>query len=164
VKTDFGSDLGNPGTNARYDAKAVYYGLHLGVGYIKELKGDASLDLYTKLLYTRTDSDSLNVLGDPVELDAVSSVRWRAGLRYSKSMGDKNEFYAGLAYDHEFDGEAKGTAGGSAIVSPDLKGGTGIGELGVVFKGKNSLVDIKLEGYTGKREGFGGGVQFKWFF
>jgi hypothetical protein len=164
VKTDFDSDLGNPGTNARYDAKAVYYGLHLGVGYIRELKGDASLDLYTKLLYTRTGSDSLNVLGDPVELDAVSSVRWRAGVRYSKAMGDKNEFYAGLAYDHEFDGKAKGTANGSAIDAPDLKGGTGIGELGVVFKGKNSLVDIKLEGYTGKREGFGGGVQFKWFF
>jgi hypothetical protein len=164
VKTDFTSDLGAPGTSAYYNAKAVYYGLHLGVGYIRELKGDASLDLYTKLLYTRTGSDSLNVSGDPVELDAVSSVRWRAGARYVKAVGNRNEFYAGLAYDHEFDGKAKGTANGSAIAVPDLKGGTGIGELGVVFKGKNSLVDIKLEGYTGKREGFGFGAQFKWFF
>jgi hypothetical protein len=104
------------------------------------------------------------VAGDPVELDAVSSLRWRVGARYAKAVGERNEFYAGLAYDHEFDGKAKGTANGSAIAVPDLKGGTGIGEIGVVFKGKNSLVDIKLEGYAGKREGFGGGVQFKWFF
>jgi hypothetical protein len=33
-----------------------------------------------------------------------------------------------------------------------------------IIKGKKSLIDIKLEGYTGKREGFGVGIQFKWFF
>jgi hypothetical protein len=34
----------------------------------------------------------------------------------------------------------------------------------VVLKGKNLHIDLKLEGYAGKREGFGGGVQFKWLF
>ncbi|MDR3349426.1 MAG: autotransporter outer membrane beta-barrel domain-containing protein, partial [Acidaminococcales bacterium] len=163
VKTDFTQHSGNL-AGSTYDAKSVYYGLHLGVGYIKELKGDAALDLYTKILYTRAGSDSVSVLGHPVELDAVTSLRWRAGLRYTKAVGEKNEFYAGLAYDHEFDGKAKGTAEGSPIESPKMKGGTGIGELGVTFKGKNSLVDLKVEGYTGKREGVGFAAQFKWFF
>jgi outer membrane autotransporter protein len=164
VKTDFQSDLGSPGTNARYDAKSVYCGLHLGAGFLREIGGGASLDLYGKLLYTRTGSDSLHVLGDPVELSAVSSLRARAGARYVKEIGGRNNFYVGLAYDHEFDGKAKGTANGSAIAVPDLKGGTGIGEIGVTFKGRASQADLKLEGYTGRREGFGFGAQFKWFF
>ncbi|MDR3348769.1 MAG: autotransporter outer membrane beta-barrel domain-containing protein, partial [Acidaminococcales bacterium] len=166
VKTDFSSADIVPGQTetARYDAKSVYCGLHLGVGWIKELKGGAALDLYSKILYTRTGSDSVNVLGDPVEFDAVTSLRWRAGLRYVKAAGEKSEFYAGLAYDHEFDGKAKGAAGGAAIDVPKLKGATGIGEIGVTFKGKNSIVDIKAEGYAGKREGVGFAAPCTWLF
>ncbi|MDR3349695.1 MAG: hypothetical protein LBO03_08925 [Acidaminococcales bacterium] len=166
VKTNFNSaDLKISGQNARYDAKSVYCGLHVGAGWIKELKGGGSLDLYSKILYTRTGSESTAVLGnDPLEFDAVNSLRWRAGLRYAKASGEKKEFYAGLAYDHEFDGKAKAVGNGMAIDAPGMKGGTGIGEIGVIFKGKNSLVNLKAEGYAGKRKGVGFAAQFKWFF
>ena len=148
-----------------YDSDAVYYGLHAGAGYINKLRGDATLDLYGKLLWTRQGSDTTTVTtGDRLSFGAANSIRGRVGARYSNGANKKTNFYAGLAYDYEFSGKQKAEINGLRIDQPSLKGGTGIGELGVVFKGKNSQVDLKVEGYTGKREGFGGGVQFKWVF
>jgi hypothetical protein len=66
---------------------------------------------------------------------------------------------------HEFDGEAKSSIYGRSIPSSDLKGGTGIGELGLTFtSAKGISVDLGVQGYTGKREGVTGSLQLKFEF
>ena len=164
IKTGFRSSDILPGTDASYRARSAYCGSHIGLGYVRELKAGASLDLYAKLLYTRTGGDAVDVLGNPVEFDAVNSLRLRAGARYAKEAKAKNSFYLGLAYEHEFNGRARGSANGSAIDAPEMKGGTGIGEVGLAVKGGRGQADIRLEGYAGKRKGVGFGAEFKWFF
>jgi hypothetical protein len=164
MKTDFSSNDISRSETARYTAEVPYYGLHIGIGHIEELKNAAALDLSSKLLWTRTGSDKVSILGDPVEFDAVDSLRWRTGLRYSQPLGEKSSFYVGAAYEHEFDGKAQGKADGMAIIAPEMKGDTGTGEMGMTLKDKNRRIDFKVEGYTGRRQGFSGSVQVNWFF
>ena len=53
------------------------------------------------------------------------------------------------------------------IGAPDLKGGTGVGELGVTFKPSSDsgfALDLGVQGYVGVREGVTGTLQLKWEF
>jgi hypothetical protein len=66
-----------------------------------------------------------------VEFDAVNFLQERVGIRYATAWA-KNEIYVGAAYDYKFGGKAKIRAMGVATDAPSLKGGTGIGEIGIV--------------------------------
>jgi hypothetical protein len=71
----------------------------------------------------------------------------------------------GAAHEQEFDGAAKASTYGYPIPAPDLKGGTGIGELGLTFlSAKGASVDLGVQGYSGKREGVTGNLQLKFEF
>lgn len=173
VSTDFSSsDLRDVnGQNANYDSGAAYYGAHAGLGYIWRLNNAASLDFSTKYLWTHQNSDSVTVAGDPIRFKAGDSQRWRNGARfnYALSMESGAQFtpYIGAAWEYEFDGEAKATTYGRNIDSPSLKGGTGMGELGISFKPAAASafsMDAGIQGYTGVREGVTGSVQLKWEF
>ena len=51
--------------------------------------------------------------------------------------------------------------------TPDLIGGTGMGELGVTLKPSKDLplsFDLGIQGYVGKREGVTGSLQVRWEF
>ena len=64
--------------------------------------------------------------------------------------------YLGAAYEYEFDGTARATTGGYAIDAPTLRGGTGIGEAGLMWKPashRGLYADLGVQGYTGTREG-----------
>ncbi|MDR1062626.1 MAG: autotransporter outer membrane beta-barrel domain-containing protein, partial [Azoarcus sp.] len=125
--------------------------------------GQSKLDLYGKYLWSRQEGDSLRLnTGDPVKFDDVDSHRLRVGARLDWNVTDSLSPYVGLAYEHEFDGEAKATAYGQAIDAPELKGGTGIGELGLSFKAGNAVtLDVGVQGYTGKRDGATGSLKLK---
>ncbi|MDR1133193.1 MAG: hypothetical protein LBL05_03470, partial [Synergistaceae bacterium] len=100
TETDFTSNLLDPtGAAARYDSDATYFGAHFGFGYVRNLSESSDLDLYTKLLWTRQGSDTVTIsTGDPVEFGETDSVRWRTGLRYSKTARDsKFRYYIGAA-------------------------------------------------------------------
>jgi outer membrane autotransporter barrel domain len=173
LDTDFGSsNLRDPlGNRASYDSSSTYYGAHLGLGYIWNITDATSLDLSTKYLWTRQDSDSVTVAGDPIKFKASDSHRWRTGARVSHAITTEGGLtfkpYIGAAYEHEFDGKAKATTYGYSIDAPDLKGGTGIGELGLTFKPSADCglsLDLGVQGYVGVREGVTGSFQLKWEF
>ena len=141
VSTDFSSkDLRDgAGRKADYDSGSAYYGAHAGLGYVWNITEKASLDISTKYLWTHQDSDSVKVLGDPVRFKAVNSQRWRTGARFAYAASERIAPYAGAYYDHEFDGKAKASTNGYTIDAPDLKGGTGVGELGLTLKPSPTL-------------------------
>ncbi|GHU05873.1 hypothetical protein FACS1894205_6510 [Alphaproteobacteria bacterium] len=75
--------------------------------------------------------------------------------------------YIGAAYEYEFDAEANASAHGYAINAPRLKGGTGIGEIGLAIKPSAEQplsLDLGLQGYLGKREGVTGSLRARWEF
>ena len=148
--------FGNPYS---YDTNAAYMGFHLGVGKEIAVAGGNAVDVYGKYFYNRRNGVSFDA-GGHYDLDAVTSSVLRVGARYILKRNKWN-FYAGAAYEHEFDGKATGTADGVAIRGADTSGGSFRGELGATVKpGENSPwnIDLNVSGFAGKKQGFTGGV------
>lgn len=168
-RTDFESgDIVLNGNSADFETSAGYFGGHLGLGYKWDVTDSGELDLYTKWLWTHLEGDDVTVLGDPVKFKDSDSHRWRTGARFEYTLADKIKPYVGAAYEYEFDGEIEATADGSDIDRPSLKGGTGVGEIGVrlgnLLEDGDLSVDLGLQGSVGQREGMGGSFQLKWLF
>jgi hypothetical protein len=170
LENDFSSgDLRkSTGTKADYDSSGLYYGAHLGVGYIVNITNKASLDLYGKYLWTRQKGDSITLSsGDPIKFEDANSHRLHGGTRLTYAATPRIAPYIGAAYEHEFDGKAKATTYGQSIDAPKLKGGTGIGEVGVNIRpvaGTPLSFDLGVQGYLGVRQGLGGSLQLKYDF
>ena len=87
--------------------------------------------------------------------DSVESHRVRVGTRLTHADSDKANIFAGVAYEHEFDGKANATWQGFRLPTPTVKGGTTIGELGVSVKAGKAKIDASIQGYGGRRKGAG---------
>ena len=149
----------------RYDSAAPYHGVHAGLGYIWNVTEATDLDMYAKYLWTHQGGDSVRIAGDKIEFEAIDSHRLRAGARLSHTVDTASDMvfspYIGAAYDHEFDSVARSKTNGKSIKAPEVKGGTGMGEIGFVWKPSQSAplsFDLGVQGYTGKREGVTGSL------
>ncbi len=156
------------GRKAAYDSSSAYYGAHLGGGYVWNITDTASLDLYGKYFFTRQEGDSVSLsTGESVTFKDADSHRLRGGARLTFDLNEYVKPYVGAAYEHEFDGKARATVNGYGIGAPDLKGSTGIGEVGLSVTPSQNVplsFDLGVQGYTGKREGVTGSLQIKFEF
>ena len=165
AKSDYSANLS--GTAASYDGSNTYYGAHLGAGKTFAIKEDSSIDAYARYFWSHQNSMTATLnTGDLYEFGSVNSQRLRLGLRYSLKDKTTGEFYAGLAWEHEFAGKAGATYQGDAAPSPSLKGSSYMLELGYRFMPENSRVsyDLHLNGWQGQRKGITGGASVKWAF
>jgi outer membrane autotransporter protein len=153
------------GRKAEYDSSTPYYGLHFGAGYVWNIMEDMSFDAYAKYFWTHQEGDSVHLeTGDPVKFKDVDSQRLRLGGRFTYAINEYFSPYIGAAWEHEFDGKARASAYGDPLDAPDLKGDTGIGELGLSLRAPLAVplfFDLGVQGYTGKREGVTGSLQFR---
>ncbi len=151
---------------ADYDTDANYWGAHLGLGKVFQLNDKNSIDTYCKFFYTNQGSSSANILGSNVEFDAVKSKRSRLGFRFNHATSDVRSIYAGLAWQHEFDGSACATANGFSMPSPSIKGNSMMVELGVNVAPKSSPVsfDLGVSGWAGKQKGYSLNANMLWSF
>ena len=153
------------GNTYGYDVHANYYGAHVGVGKIFRYKGGKSLDVYGKYFYTKRDGVEFDAV-QHYKLDSVSSSVLRIGARYG-SNDKKWNWYGGLAYEYEFDGEAEGVVNGAAIRAASIKGSSVRGEIGMRMNATKTnpwQADISIYGYGGKHRGFGGNVNVAYMF
>ena len=156
------------GRKADYDSSSPYYGLHFGTGYVWNINDAATLDLYGKYFWTRQQGDSVGLsTGEHLSFDDINSSRLRFGGRFAYILNEHVAPYIGAAWEHEFDGKARARTNGFDIDAPNLRGDTGIGELGLSLTPSADLpltVDLGVQGYTGKREGVTGSLMVKWEF
>ena len=172
LDSDYASnDMGADGVRSSYETSSAYYGAHLALGKITKLNDKVYADIYTKLMYNHQGSDSVALggegNGEVYSFDSVNSTRVRAGIRLSKDYNTHNTAYAGVAYEHEFDSEARATVQGLSTPAPSIKGSSGMLELGYILqpKGANDMsIDIGLQGWAGKKQGVSGSVNFVWTF
>ena len=165
AKSDYSANLS--GTAASYDGSNTYYGAHLGAGKTFAIKEGSSIDAYARYFWSHQNSMTATLnTGDRYEFGSVNSQRLRLGFRYSLKDKTTGEFYAGLAWEHEFAGKAGATYEGDAAPSPSLKGSSYMLELGYRFMPENSRVsyDLHLNGWQGQRKGITGGASVKWAF
>ena len=172
MDADYASnDLGTAGVHSSYESSSAYYGAHLGIGKVTKLNDTTKADVYAKLLYTHQNGDSVTLQGEgngeEYDFDAVDSTRARVGARLSKAYSERGTGYVGLAYEYEFDGEARATVKGFSTPSPSIQGSSGLLELGYILqpKGVNDpTINIGLQGWGGKKQGVTGNVNFVWTF
>lgn len=158
---------GNLGVaGADYDTDANYWGAHFGLGKVFQLNDKNSIDTYCKFFYTNLGSSSANVSVNNVEFDAVKSKRSRLGFRFNHATSDVRSIYAGLAWQHEFDGSACATVDGVSAPSPSIKGDSMMVELGVNVAPKSSPVsfDLGVSGWSGKQKGYSLNANMLWSF
>lgn len=153
-------------TGADYDIDANYWGAHFGLGKVFQLNDKNSIDTYCKFFYTNLGSSSANISVNNVEFDAVKSKRSRLGFRFNHATSDVRSIYAGLAWQHEFDGSACATVDGVSAPSPSIKGNSMMVELGVNVAPKSSPVsfDLGVSGWAGKQKGYSLNANMLWSF
>jgi hypothetical protein len=151
----------------KYHTRSGYQSVHFGGGHVWKVSESEQLDLYGKYLYARRGGDSVTLESDDtIRFKAIASHRLRIGGRYAWTH-DNVTPYAGLAWEHEFDGKARATTYGHSIDAPSMKGGAGIVEFGLSFAPGETLpvsIDFGIQGYGGKRRGAGGAVKVKYDF
>ena len=158
MSTDYQSAVAG---GIKYDSDATYYAAHLGMGKVVQLNDKDTLDYYGKLFYTRQQGDKVTVgTGATYDFDATTSLRTRLGARYTHQLSEKNAFYAGLAWQHEFDGESNAivatTLGSASAPAPYMKGDTGIMELGWRVNNSDKFeLGLGVNGSVGKQKGVG---------
>ena len=158
MSTDYQSAVAG---GIKYDSDANYNAAHLGMGKVVQLNDKDTIDYYGKLFYTRQQGDKVTVgTGATYDFDATTSLRTRLGARYTHKLSEKNAFYAGLAWQHEFDGESNAivatTLGSASAPAPSMKGDTGIMELGWRVNNSDKFeLGLGVNGSVGKQKGVG---------
>ncbi|MDR2366262.1 MAG: autotransporter outer membrane beta-barrel domain-containing protein, partial [Zoogloeaceae bacterium] len=168
VDNDFRSAQIN-GALTAYDTSSRYHGAHAGAGKIWQL-GDNSLDVSAQYLWTRQKGDKVRLKGVAameLDFDAVDSRRLRLAARYNHALSQTLVGYVGTAWEKEFDGKAKATLNGRKLLTPELKGDSGLVELGLStapFAKTPLSIDVGVQGYWGQREGVTGGFKVNYRF
>lgn len=171
------------GRACSYETQANYWGGHLGFGHIFDLTDETAsesrggtqraardLDVYGKYFHTHMGSDSFMANEVKYDLDSVDSDLLRIGVRVNNRSG-RNNFFYGLAWDYEFDGESKGTVSAAGLSAPirraDAGGSSAMLELGWKQEAtKESPWDLRLtmRGFAGEHRGLGGNVYIGYHF
>ena len=150
-----------------YDGSNPYYAAHLGLGKDIKVKGEDTVTPYLRYFYTHQNGMTATLSGGEVyDFGSVNSHRVRLGFQYTHNLSTANAFYAGLAYEYEFNGEITATFQGYSTPSPSLKGSSGMLELGYRFAPTDGALsyDLHFTGWQGIRRGFSGGAQITWGF
>ena len=166
LDTDYSGTIADVAVNYKHDK--AYYGAHLGAGYVLPVKG-GELDLYGKYLWTHQNGANHTIAGDVYTFDDINSQRTRLGARYSYPINANAnaQFRIGAAWEYEFDAKAKASVHNLPIATPEIKGSTGVLDVGFKVSpasNKNLSFEAGIQGYTGKRKGVTGNVAVKYLF
>lgn len=152
-----------------YDLSSNYFGVHVGAGRIIDVGENMKADFFMKYFYTYLPSDSTDIFADGVnnqfDFDSVGSSRIRVGGRLYFPLQNSFWAYTGLAYQYDFTPDVHVEANGEKIAdAASMRGSMGIGSLGLRYKSEDSpwVVDLKIRGYVGQREGISGKAQVEY--
>ncbi len=147
------------GNVAAYDLNSTYIAGHAGINYNFKATDRVTALLYARYLWTHIDDDDAFVCGEQVSFEDMSSNRLRVGGRATWQLNENWQPYAGLAYEWEISGSARAATYGLGITSPSMRGGSVIGEIGVIWQPDATRplwIEGGVQGSLGKRDGYSG--------
>lgn len=166
-----------------YNTSSNYWSGHVGFGHIFDLtdkvestslggtqRAARDLDVYGKYFYTHVGGDSFRAGEANYQLDGMNSSLLRIGARLNNRSG-WNNYYYGLAWDHEFDGESNGTVSAAGLSAPirkaDIGGSSLMAEAGWKLESNQENpweVNLSMQAYAGQHKGLGGNVYMAYHF
>ena len=171
------------GNSYSYHTSTHYWSGHIGIGHIFDLTDEVAnesrggikrtardMEVYGK--YFRTHMGSNSFMADDVQynLDSLDSRIFRIGTRVNNRSG-QNDFYYGLAWDYEFDGEGRGCVSLDGLRAPIEKTDTGgssamleVGWKREATKDNPWYINTRLTGYAGEHKGLGGSLFVGYYF
>lgn len=181
LKNSADSVLSNSdGHSLGYRTDASYWAGSIGVGHIfaltdetasvsrgRTIRAARDLDLYGKYFHTHLGGDSFRADGASYHVDSIDSDLLRLGFRINNRFG-RDDFYYGLALDHEFDGESRGSV--SAVSLPllsadirkaDIGGNSIMAEAGWKREATRDNpwdMNVSLQTWAGRHRGVGAHV------
>ncbi|MDR3285617.1 MAG: hypothetical protein LBS83_02955 [Holosporales bacterium] len=167
TKCDFDSnDLQNSWEESvAYSSSSMYYGCHIGSGYVLKLFEKNQMDIYYKYFWNHRNGNKFNVFDDKtVELLGFSSNRLNVGVKLSYNVNSLISPYIGTEYEHEITGDINARIYNLDIETPCLKGNTYKGEIGLSFGNKRLSANLGFQGYAGRRKGYSITMQIKYRF
>jgi outer membrane autotransporter protein len=160
--------IADNGRSLHFEFETPYYALHFGVGHEWMLSENSTIDLLARYFWTKQDAKSFNLsTGERLAYDKTISQRFRIGSRYTKMKSERFSYYLGAHYEQEFDAKTRCYVLGQPYDAPSMKGGTGIGEIGIIYRStadKHFNVEAGIQGHVGVRRGISGGVRIGWEF
>ena len=88
-------------------------------------------------------------------------IREDLGTRVNHKVSDKATVYAGAAWMHEYDGDARVSVQGDMSPAPSMGGSSGMLEVGTtlaLFGSERVLLNLNVSGWTGVQRGISGGA------
>ena len=114
-------------------------------------------------MWNHLEGDDADVKGEQLKFHDMDSVKTRIGLKVAYDGLRIGKPFIGGAWEREFNGGFNADVNNCSINSPDLKGDTGLLELGVSCKPEKSSnwqLDLSATGYMGVRRGLSGSIYF----
>lgn len=145
-----------------YDTNSRYNAFHVGFGRTYDRGSSNTLELYGRYFYTHINGDDYEA-GGHYHLDSADSSLLRIGGRWNH-RSSLMQYYAGAAYEYEFDGKAAGLADGAPIRNADIRGSSVRFELGAKYTKGPWALDFGGHGYAGKHRGVGGNINIAYRF
>jgi hypothetical protein len=153
------------GVDVGFNYDTPQYAVHFGVGLDKALNEVTSLDLVARYYWSRQLGKNVSLTtGETLRLEDLDSHMVRGGGRLTRDITNKFSIYGGGYFEYEFDSSVMAIDPISEFefVNPELKGGTGVFEIGAISHANNNdrlSVEFGIQGYTGKFRGLSGGVR-----
>lgn len=171
------------GHSLNYKTRAGYWGGHIGFGHIFDLTDETAsvsrggteratrdLDVFGKYFHTHIGSDSFTVKDVTYDINSMDSDLFRIGARMNNRKGNHDFFY-GLAWDYELDGESKGAVSAAGLSASIRKADTGGSSLMMEAGWKQEAtnenpwdISLTVRGYAGEHEGVGGNILVAYHF
>ena len=150
------------GNAAYFKMNGMYHAFQAGLGRITQRGRGNSFDTYLRYFHTHLNGDSFEA-GGHYDVDGLESHILRVGSRWQHQ--DRNwEYYAGLAYQYEFSGNAYGLAEGNIIESASLRGGSVRFEYGMRLETNRWRMSLNASDYAGQHKGYTGNISVTYKF
>jgi hypothetical protein len=161
------SDLLVNNAPSHFRLNNAYWGANVGLHHEMKFRR-GTFDTYGRYGWLMASGgDAVFSTNEDVQFHAIYSHRLTAGGRWTRQQTSQFAWYVGAAYEHEFDGASSAVehhSGNNFVLDGlTLRGGTGIGEIGVILKNEGRFyLTTGLEGYVGKREGGSAFITATW--
>ena len=167
-KTDFFSNDLVSGVNKvsiGYSDSTPAFAGHIRVGKLKRLNKNNLMHIYGIYSHTHVNGmDTTISTGERYSFDSVDSGTFMLGYRLTTRTSKISNIYTGLAFQYQFNGSTSATYRGYTTPRAEIKGATGILELGWQIKPKRSnpwVVDVNFTGRIGLQKGFSASAGIK---